>query len=177
MKKGIKLLLPDYKFKRITDIKPDIFSGSDLIIIDIDNTLVFPETCESKKEIIEWLDNVKKIYHCILVSNSRTKERRKEKIESLFGCKIFLSKKRKPSQKLFHEIEEKYALQNKKITMVGDRVFTDILFGNLGGAKTLLIEPFSQNEQISIKIIRALEKISLFLAEFFKKYEHKKINA
>ncbi|MBU2539662.1 YqeG family HAD IIIA-type phosphatase [Patescibacteria group bacterium] len=169
MKKGIKIFLPDYKFKKITDISPNIFLGSDLIILDIDNTLVFSETCESKKDIIEWLDNIKKDYHCILASNSRTKWQRREKIENLFGCEIFLSKRKKPSQKLFAEIKKKYDLQNKKITMVGDRIFTDILFGNLGGAKTILIEPISRKEQILIRIIRVLEKLSLFLAGKFLK--------
>lgn len=167
MKKGIKLFLPDYKFKKITDINPDIFLGSDLIIFDIDNTLVLSETCESGKDIIKWLDNIKRKYHCILVSNSRTKEKRRGKIENLLGCEIFPSKKRKPSQKLFHEIKEKYNIQNKKIIIVGDRLFTDILFGNLGGAKTILIEPISYKEQILVKIIRILERFSLFLAENF----------
>ena len=167
MKKGIRIFLPDYKFKRITDINPNVFLGSDLVILDIDNTLVFTETCESTKDIIEWLDNIKEDYHCILVSNSRTRWQRRGKIENLFGCEVFLSKRRKPSQKLFHEIEEKYLIQGKKITMVGDRLFTDVLFGNLGGARTVLTEPFSPKEQISVRMIRVLEKLSIFIAEKF----------
>lgn len=169
MKKGfIKNLLPDYKFSDLTDINVDFFSNKDLIIFDIDNTLVFSETTETKKEIILWFKNINSQYKCIGISNSRTISQRKEKIFNLLGCEIFLSKHKKPFKKLFQELKDKYKFENDKVFVVGDRIFIDILFGNLNGAITVLVNSLSSKENILIKIIRKIERFVLFLADFFR---------
>lgn len=45
----------------------------------------------------------------------------------------------KPSKDLAKIIRKKYALENKKILMVGDRLNTDVAFGINGGMSTLLV--------------------------------------
>lgn len=159
------ILIPSYKFKHLRDIDPNFFSGTGLIIFDLDNTLVFSETAESPKEIISWLASIKKKYNCICVSNSRTAKNRSGRIFATLGADIFLSKKKKPSKKLFNEIKNKYK-PNGKIFVVGDRVFTDVLFGNLSGAETILVKPLSEKENILIKILRKIENALLFLINF-----------
>lgn len=145
MKKGfIKNLLPDYKFSMLTEINQNFFMGAELIIFDIDNTLVFSETAETKKEIIDWFYKINSKYKCICLSNSRTIFNRKEKISKLLNCEIFLSRHKKPFKRLFQEIKEKYNFENDKVFVVGDRIFIDILFGNLNGAKTILVKPLSK---------------------------------
>ncbi|MEK7658404.1 MAG: YqeG family HAD IIIA-type phosphatase [Patescibacteria group bacterium] len=164
MKKGfIRNLLPDHRFEKIIDIMSDFFSGSQLVIFDLDNTLVFSEKTESTKEIINWIASIKNRYKCVCISNSRTAKDRAQKISKALDIDIFLSKEKKPSKKLFEEIKKKYNLGNGKIFVVGDRVFTDILFGNLNGAATVLIKPLSRKENILIKIIRKIENAILFL--------------
>ena len=169
MKKGaFRNFIPDYKFKKIIDIGSDFFSGAQLIIFDVDNTLVFSEGPEgypeTKKEVLDWFNRVNSRYKCICLSNNRTIFKREKQISELLNCDVFLSRHKKPFKKLFEEIKTKYNLEGGKVFVVGDRIFTDILFGNLNGAVTVLVKPLSKKENIFIKIIRILENSVLFLA-------------
>ncbi|TSC94649.1 MAG: HAD superfamily hydrolase IIIA phosphatase [Parcubacteria group bacterium Licking1014_1] len=140
----IENLLPDYRFSNLTDISADFFSNSDLIIFDADNTLVFPETAETKKEIIDWFYKINSRHKCILISNSRTIFERKDKISALLKCDVFLSHNKKPFRKLFQELKKKYNFEDSRVFVAGDKIFTDILFGNLNGAKTILVKPLGR---------------------------------
>ncbi len=164
MNKGIlKNFLPNYQFNKLTDINSDFFLESQLIIFDVDNTLVFSETAETKKEVLDWFNGINSRYKCVCLSNSRTIFRRERQISKLLNCDVFLSRYKKPFKKLFEEIKTKYNLENGKIFVVGDRLFTDILFGNLNGAVTVLIKPLSNKENILIKFVRKIENLILFL--------------
>jgi predicted HAD superfamily phosphohydrolase YqeG len=45
-------------------------------------------------------------------------------------------------------------------------MFTDILFGNLNGLTTILVNPLSSREHILIRIVRKIEAVTLFLLDF-----------
>lgn len=144
MKKGIiSNLLPDYCFNSLAEINSALFFDTDLVIFDLDNTLVFPETCVSNAQTLEGFRKIARGNKCIILSNSKTAKKRKNEVERLFGCKLFLSENRKPFYPLFKEIEDEYELKNKKIIMIGDRILIDILFGNLNNALTILIKPMT----------------------------------
>ena len=178
VKQILKNFLPDFLFSNLTDIDADFFKGAQLIIFDLDNTLVFsegrpgvpsgsyPGYPETKKEIIDWFHKINSRYKCTCLSNNRAIFDRKEKISKLLNCQMFLSRHKKPFKRLFREIKEKYNFENDKVFVVGDRIFTDILFGNLNGAKTILVKPLGKKENIFIKIIRKVEWLVLFLARF-----------
>ena len=169
MKKGfIKNLLPDYEFSKATEISQVFFTGADLVIFDVDNTLFFSETAETKKEIIDWFLQINQKYNCIFLSNSPTIAERKEKISELLKCEVFLSRRKKPSKKLFEEIKKRFKLNNSdKIFVVGDRVLTDVLFGNINGAVTVLVGPLNNKEKFFIRIERILENFMLLIMKFF----------
>jgi HAD superfamily phosphatase (TIGR01668 family) len=162
----IKNLLPDYRFKRIIDISPDFFIKAELIIFDVDNTLVFSGTIKSTNEVIEWFAQIKNKYHCICISNNGTIFNRAKDIANLLGCEIFLSKHKKPFKKLWKEVKVKYNIDKANVFVVGDRMFTDILFGNLNGLTTILVNPLSSREHILIRIVRKIEAVTLFLLDF-----------
>lgn len=153
-----KKIIPNYRFKKITDIPYDFFSGSQLLIFDLDNTLVFPETTKTTKETTEWFLKIKEKFPCVIVSNSWSFKKRAEKVSQIFGCDIFLSKRKKPFRKLFQELKNKYKFKNEKVLVVGDRLFTDVLFGNLNCAKSVLVEPLNNTENLLIKFVRIIEK-------------------
>ena len=160
-------ITPNYRFNKLTDVDINIFSNKGLIIFDVDNTLVFSEDTKTKKEIIDWFKKINKSHKCICLSNSRTIKKRSDKISKLLGCEIFFSKYKKPSKKLFGNIKKLYNIKANGIVIVGDRIFPDILFGNLNGASTVLVNPLSAKENILIKVIRKIEKLILFLIDFF----------
>jgi len=152
------LLTPQYRFKKITDVKSDFFAGAALIIFDIDNTLFVPSTTQIPEDILTWFLDIKSRYPCVCFSNSFTIQWRQKEIEKLLGCEVYLSKHKKPSQKLFAEIKQRYAKEGT-VFVVGDLLVTDVLFANKGGAISVLIEPFTTQERMLIKIVRYLEKI------------------
>lgn len=158
----IRFLLPDYRFKKITDISADFFSGAKLVILDVDNTLTFSSKTETKKEILEWLSKIKDRHECILISNRRSIIKMKSKIENMFGVRLFVSKRRKPSRKLFLQIQKEYGIKESDIFVIGDRLFTDVLFANLNGATSVLVDPISAKENFFIKLVRYPEKFLLF---------------
>lgn len=153
-----KFFLPNFRFKNVSQIDPKIFKYSDLLIFDIDNTLFFPETIKINKETLEWFSKIRKKYRCICLSNSNTIIKRRPKIEKILGCEVFLSDRKKPSKKLFLEIKKSFPAA-KNIFIIGDRIFPDILFGNLNGAVTILVDIISKKERIYIMIARFIEKI------------------
>ena len=159
-------IIPDCRFKKLIDIDINIFLNKGLLIFDVDNTLVFSGTTKTNEEIINWFKKINEDYKCICLSNSRTIKKRKDKISKLLGCEIFLSKFKKPSKKLFKSIEEIYNVNAREVVIVGDRILTDILFGNLNGASTILVDPINNKESILIKIIRKIERSTLFLVDF-----------
>ncbi|MBI1866602.1 MAG: HAD-IIIA family hydrolase [Candidatus Staskawiczbacteria bacterium] len=160
-------IMPSYRFGKLINMDINIFLNKSLIIFDVDNTLVFSEGTETKKEIIDWFKKINENYKCICLSNSRTIKKRKDKISKLLGCQIFLSIFKKPSKKLFKSIKDTYNVEASKVIIVGDRIFPDILFGNLNGAVTVLVEPINNKENILIRIIRKIERFSLFLIDSF----------
>jgi len=170
-KRFIKNLLPDYEFAKITKISQDFFTGAKLIIFDVDNTLFFSETTIIEKEIIDWFLSINQKYNCVLLSNSPTIAKRKEKISELLGREVFLSRRKKPSKILFEEIRKKFKLNNSdKVFVVGDRITTDVLFGNRNNAITVLVEPLSKKEELFIiKIIRTFENFVFLFLKFFNK--------
>src|SRR3989344_5433569 len=156
----LKRFLPDYRFKKVTEISRDVFIGADLLIFDLDNTLVFSGTSQTSREILDWFLTVKNRYRCILVSNNKNIFKRHKEISSLLGCRVFLSRHKKPFKKLFEEIKEEYRLKDgNKAVIVGDRVLTDVLFGHLHGFITILVQPINNKEHILVKIMRRAENI------------------
>lgn len=155
------IFLPDYRFSNLSVIDTSLFLGSDLIIFDVDNTLVFPGTTKTKEEVKSWFLEINKRYNCVCVSNSRTINKRGEKISGLLGCKIFYNKIKKPFKKLFRDIKKEYSLSESKIIVIGDRVFPDVLFGNLNNAITILIDPLTEKESFLEKQLRKLENFIL----------------
>lgn len=165
MKNPLKNFSPNYRFNKITGIPQGFFSGAELIIFDLDNTLVFSETTDTTKEIAEWTDKISRIYNCVIVSNSPSSSKRAENIFRILNCKVFSSRHRKPFRKLYEELKIKYGFENGKVFVVGDRLFTDILFGNLNKIKTVLVNPLEDETKLLPKIVRKTENLILFLSD------------
>ena len=47
----------------------------------------------------------------------------------------------------------------KRVVVIGDQLFTDVLFGNLIGAYTVKVEPISKEEAFVTKMNRFFEKL------------------
>src|SRR3989344_6216645 len=153
-------------FEKITDITEDVLAGSRLVIFDLDNTLVVPETIETRQEIVTWLSGVKKNRECLIVSNSRSAMQRKERVEQIFGCPLFYNQTRKPSRRLFQEISGRYEIPTADIVVIGDRLLTDGFFAKINGARAVLVAPLALEPRFFLKIVVSFEKLLLYLLKF-----------
>ncbi len=162
----VHLLTPNIAVQRIDAIDTTTLRGRDLIVLDLDNTLVFPETCDTLPEIRTWMDKLRSHTPCIIVSNSRTRGERRARIEDLFGCRLLTDAPQKPLRALKRHLVSASGTPNPRIAVIGDRLFVDVLFGKRIGALTVLVQPLSRKERWDIRVIRLLENTLLYL--FFR---------
>lgn len=161
-----QLIRPDAYVPRIFDLDPEAFNGMNLVVLDLDNTLVIPETCETPPEIRAWVEQLRSHSHCVIVSNSRTRKARKARIEELFGCTLLVDAPRKPFRALEHHLIALIGSTSPRIAVIGDRLLVDVCFGRRIGAFTVLVKPLSKNERWNIRLMRIFEEALLYL--FFR---------
>lgn len=162
MKKGwAQLLVPDVLVPSVMAIDPLLLARHDLLIVDLDNTLVFPETLESPEPVARWFQKVSRSRRVVCVSNSPSVRQRSADVQRLFGCALVVGRGKKPSARLFREIQDAYRVPSERIAVIGDRLLTDVVFGNQGGATTILVQPLSPRESLLIRVVRVLERFLL----------------
>lgn len=71
----------------------------------------------------------------------------------------------KPSQIMMDCVQAKYHLDPKKTVMVGDRLNTDIKFGNNGGLATLMVLTGIENEETVLSLGPDADSTPDFYAE------------
>lgn len=152
----MSILKPYMSLKRVTDIKLSLLNHLKIkvILIDIDNTLVEHGLDKISADIRTWLERVREQnIKLILVSNNY------EERVSRFACKMnldFISKANKPLPFKVRNILQGY--NKKEILFVGDQIFTDIVFANLLGIKSILLDPINEKEPKSIRLKRIFER-------------------
>lgn len=152
-----KIFTPTYRAKKLTELDQNFFEQFDLIFIDLDNTICIPETLEIPLEISNFIKNLTQTKLLVCPSNSTTSAKRLAIIKKDLNIQTTDSKKKKPFLGLINLLKKQFDLNNKKILVIGDRLFTDIVFGNRAGWQTLLVEPLSDKEYWWIKIVRKIE--------------------
>lgn len=152
----MSVLKPYINLKRITDVKLDLLQDLSikLILIDIDNTLVEHGLDEVNEEVQKWLCNIKKQdIKLILVSNNS-----EERVQR-FACKINVDYVAKANKPLPFKVGNRLKGYNRsQILFIGDQIFTDVVFANLIGIKSILLDPINKNEPKNIRFKRLLEK-------------------
>lgn len=129
----------------------------DCLFLDIDNTIrKYSETEPSKRtaELVKKLQNggIK-----IILCSNNLKSRVKPFADKL-ACD-FVAFSLKPSPLGMLRAWRKSGVSHKKIMVIGDQVFNDILAGKLIGLKTLLVLPIdSQNEPSTVTARRIIFK-------------------
>lgn len=154
----MNLLKPQYRFNRITDITVEDLekAGIKLVLLDADNTLSFHGSSEPFPGVPEWIDEIKKNGIVPVIISNNGEKRIKPFAEKLKTD--FISKGKKPLPKGFMKACEKTGIMPENAAVIGDQVFTDVLGGNLIGAKVFLTEPLGRETDNFIKFKRKLEK-------------------
>lgn len=152
------VLIPDYLFNRIWDVSPAFLRARDIrgLILDIDNTLTFDHAPDLPDRTARWLDEIKAAgIKAAIVSNNRAA--RVRPFAEKCGL-TYVSDALKPRREGFERSCAALGEDATHIAVIGDQLFTDILFGNRFGCTSIMVEPMGPDLPWFVKCKRILEK-------------------
>jgi uncharacterized protein len=155
----VSLLRPDYYFRSVCDVDLDELcrQGVRLLLLDLDNTLVFRNTTQASPAVMAWIATAKARGLDICIVSNNWHERVHQAATDL-GVRI-VGKGTKPLSAGFKRAIAGTGLPFSASAVVGDQVFTDILGGNLVGATTVLVVPLAGGSDLPhTRVLRALER-------------------
>lgn len=154
----MSLLLPAYRFERITDITAEDFRkmGVKAAALDVDNTLAPHNLPEPLEGVREWLKEMQAAgIRMLIVSNNKA-----ERVRPFAGGLEldFTTRAAKPLPVGFERCAKKLGIRCSELAVIGDQIYTDILGANLCGAVSILVTPVSEEHGWTFRVRRRLEK-------------------
>ncbi|GLT37406.1 hypothetical protein SLA2020_117240 [Shorea laevis] len=156
--------VPDVRYIDWNELRRRGFKG---VVFDKDNTITAPYSLTLYPHLASSLEQCKAVFgHDVAVfSNSAglleyDRDGSKAKaLERTIGIKVVRHGVKKPAGTA-EEIEEHFGCKSSQLIMVGDRPFTDIVYGNRNGFFTILTEPLClAGEPFIVRQVRKLELI------------------
>ena len=152
-------LCPQSQAESVSELAPSFFLNQGIkgIIIDLDNTLVPWGEEAIDPEMARWVREMKDagLKLCILSNALETRVR----IVGDFLGLPFVSRAVKPRKSPFRKAMEILGTQPEETAVIGDQLFTDILGGNRLDLYTVWTTPLSEEEFVSTKAVRRLERL------------------
>lgn len=162
-----ELFYPALTMDKVQDITAEALRKKDIkgLILDIDNTLVPPNTKEADENAVQWIERMRSAgFKACIVSNAS----KKRVIKFNERLKLYaIHRASKPGTKAFEKAARLLDLKSKNIAVVGDQVFTDVYGGNRAGMFTILVKPIQYRESPFVMFKRLPEK--LVLSRYAKK--------
>uniref|UniRef100_A0A9I9D8R2 Haloacid dehalogenase superfamily protein n=1 Tax=Cucumis melo TaxID=3656 RepID=A0A9I9D8R2_CUCME len=159
------VVVPDVRYIDWVELQRRGFKG---VVFDKDNTITAPYSLTIWAPFKSSLEQCKTVFgHNVAVfSNSAglyeyDHDGSKAKaMEGSIGIKVIRHRVKKPAGTA-EEIEKHFGFTSSQLIMVGDRPFTDVVFGNRNGFLTILTEPFSVSRETFV--VRQVRKLEMFL--------------
>jgi HAD superfamily phosphatase (TIGR01668 family) len=154
----LKQFLPNQHVKSILDIQPGVLKEKGIkgIITDLDNTLVEWDRPLATPRVSEWFEKMKQ--HQIKVTIVSNNDENRVKAFSDPLQIPFVYRARKPLTHAFLRAAKQMDLKKEETVVIGDQLLTDILGGNRGGFKTILVVPVSQSDGLATQFNRFVER-------------------
>ncbi|MCD6450129.1 MAG: YqeG family HAD IIIA-type phosphatase, partial [Thermotogaceae bacterium] len=130
-----------------------IKNGFELFIFDFDNTLAPWKSTAILKENKKLLEELSKKAKVLIASNSSPRQMNND-----LNLEIIWRSYKPFAGKIKRRIKD-LGVNHKRVVVIGDQLFTDVLFGNLIGAYTIKVNPIKEEEAVVTKINRFLEKV------------------
>ncbi|MGH7737064.1 MAG: YqeG family HAD IIIA-type phosphatase [Candidatus Tyrphobacter sp.] len=129
------------------------------LILDLDNTLVCWGGSEIAREHLAWVEEARvRGFRIVMLSNNFAE--RVTEIAAQMNVP-FVASACKPLPIGFLRARRVLGLQRRKIAVVGDQLFTDVLGGRLCGFYTILTEPLERKDHPVTNVFRFLERLIL----------------
>lgn len=135
-------------------------SGYKMVIFDFDNTLEPWSSRSFSDEKILLLNRVKKMGMKVAIISNGKKKRIDKLVKTVPEIDV-ISKARKPIPAKTRRFLKKNKIPPHKAVIIGDQLFTDILLGNLLGTFTIKVNPLSNRDFFTTKILRRFEQFAL----------------
>lgn len=152
-------IYPKIYLKKVTDITPEMLKKNNIegLILDVDNTLI-----DFDKNLLEgavqWCKTIKENHiKCMILSNSNKLDKVKNVAEALDISYINFATK--PLKRGFKKAQKELNLENSKIAVVGDQIFTDVIGANRSGMFSILVEPIAKKDLWMTRIKRPIENL------------------
>ncbi|KAL7590545.1 hypothetical protein Lser_V15G36821 [Lactuca serriola] len=159
--------VPDIRYIDWDALRRKGFEG---VVFDKDNTLTAPYSLALWGPLASSVESCKSVFgnNIAVFSNSAGLQeydpdgRKARALEYVIGIRVIRHKMKKPAGSA-EEIERHFGCDSSKLIMVGDRPFTDIVYGNRNGFLTILTAPLSLAEEPFI--VKQVRKIELALVK------------
>ncbi|MBS3106937.1 YqeG family HAD IIIA-type phosphatase [Candidatus Woesearchaeota archaeon] len=146
-----RLLIPNEAVKSINEIEFDALKrrGFKAVLFDKDNTLTEPYQKRLSPLLKKGFAACKKTFTssiAIFSNHAGTGDDNNHEtaraIERALGIAVIRHRKKKPAG--MDEVSAFFNCQPEEIIVIGDRLFTDIAFGNRYGCHTILVNPLTK---------------------------------
>lgn len=154
----MRILSPYLMMDKLTELTPSFLAREKIsgILLDVDNTMTTHGHPHPADGVIEWVEEMRRAEIKLIIVSNNTPQR-VEPFARMFGLD-FVANGRKPFTKGFREACRRLQIKPKEAVCVGDQIFTDILGGNLLGAKTILTTPIEPEHMPFFRFKRWAEK-------------------
>lgn len=154
----MRLLCPDLVLRSVfeLDLQALYKQGIRGILVDLDNTLIRWDHETLGEDFRDWVRRAVSLQLRVCIVSNGLHGRVKQLAEVLEVP--YVSKALKPRRKPFRAALKLVGLSPNECVMIGDQLFTDVLGGNLAGMMTVLIDPLSDKELNSTRIVRRFER-------------------
>lgn len=156
--KFLKRFLPREQVSGVTSIDLEALKarGIELLMVDLDNTLLGWKGSELSDEVTHWMAVVHALgFSVCLVSNAAPARLR---VQAQRLNVDYVPVARKPSRRGLRKAMKRFRKTPEQAAMIGDQIFADVLAGNRLGVYTILVVPLDLEEQWWMKIVRRMER-------------------
>ncbi len=151
------LLVPDMYASAIEHIDLDSLeeSGIEVLVLDLDNTLVPWGSDDIGEEVSTWLDGARRRFRIGMVSNALSERVERWAAELNIPA---VSRAAKPRRGGYREILATMQASPEEAAVIGDQLMTDVVGGNRMGMTTVLVVPLCRREFVGTRLVRVVER-------------------
>lgn len=153
------LFKPTFWLKNVMQIDEEFLRKNNVsaLVLDMDNTLSMHGNPAAEDGVMDWLNYMRSLgVKMRVVSNNTNK--RVAPLAAKLGLE-FTANGAKPLPFGVTKAIKAMGADKSETLVVGDQIFTDIMAGNLGRIRTVLVEPFHLENTWTFRLKRKLESL------------------
>ena len=139
------MLMPDYYFRRITDIPLSFMRDNriEALLLDADGTLTPDGVLTLGDDVLTWIDSMRSAgIRMSLVSNNH--EERVRRFADRYGF-AYVYEAKKPLKGSLERSLRSVDGTKENTAVIGDQIFTDVWYAKNCGIRSILVDPMAKD--------------------------------